>query len=52
MSTEHLLNLLTLLSAIESWSFSTGHRFPDYLLERLLDCAEVLRDEILKGEKK
>lgn len=41
------LDLLMLLSALESWSFSTGKPMPDYLLERLDVALAVLRDEVL-----
>ena len=44
---EDCLNLLILLSAIESWSFSTGETFPDYLLERLVSQIDRLRGEVL-----
>ena len=36
-----------LLSALESWSFSTDKPLPDYLLERLDVALAVLRDEVL-----
>ena len=38
------LEILMLLSAVESWSFSTGKTMPDYLHERLLIAVEVLSD--------
>ena len=41
------LDLLMLLSALESWAFSTGKPLPDYLLERLGVSLAVLRDEVL-----
>ena len=41
------LDLLMLLSALESWAFSTGKPLPDYLLERLDVALAVLRDEVL-----
>ena len=43
-----LLDLLQLLSAIESWSFSTGARLPDFLIEQLNSSVDLIRDEILK----
>lgn len=39
---------MRLLSALESWSFSTGQRLPDYLLEDLSRSVERIEDEILK----
>lgn len=48
MTKPELLDLLQLISAIESWSFSTGKPLPDYLEERLLNAVEVLRKEVMK----
>ena len=48
MNKEQYLDLLKLLSAIESWSFSTNHDLPDYLHERLCDAIESLTKEVLK----
>ena len=42
------LEIIMLLSAVESWSFSVGHKFPDFLYERLANAIEVLRQEVLK----
>lgn len=43
------LDLLMLLSALESWAFSTGKPLPDYLLERLntaiLDLSGVVLED-------
>lgn len=47
MTKPQALDLLMLLSALESWSFSTGNPLPDYLLERLDVALAVLRDEVL-----
>ena len=47
MTKPEALDLLQLLSAIESWSFSNGQRLPDYLHDRLLNSVEILRKEIL-----
>lgn len=47
MTKPQALDLLMLLSALESWSFSTGKPMPDYLLERLDVALAVLRDEVL-----
>ena len=49
MSKEQILEIIKLLSAVESWSFtkeSTG--FPDYLHERLSDVLDALSKEVLK----
>lgn len=48
MTKPQLLELLKLLSALESWSFADKHRLPDYLMERLDKEIEVLTQEILK----
>jgi len=45
---EQMLEILMLLSALESWGFSTKSNFPDYLHERLCESIETLRREILK----
>jgi hypothetical protein len=41
------LQLMMLLSALESWSFLTGKPLPDYLLEQLNELQDELRDEVL-----
>lgn len=43
------LELLELLSAIESWSFSTKIPLPDYLLERLDSNIDKLRVIVLEA---
>jgi hypothetical protein len=49
MTKQQCLEIMMLLSALESWGFSNKqYHFPDYLLERLLDTIEVLRAEVLK----
>lgn len=47
MTREQILDLLMLLSAMESWSFAEKHRMPDFLLERLNESIDVLRGELL-----
>lgn len=47
MTKPQAIDLLMLLSALESWSFSTGRPLPDYLLERLDVALAALRDEVL-----
>jgi len=44
---EFALQVIMLLSAMESWSFSTKERLPDYLHERLAEIVEHLSKEIL-----
>jgi hypothetical protein len=48
MNKEQALELLKLLSALESWSFATKHDLPDYLHERLCNAIETLTAEVLK----
>ena len=47
MTRAQILDLLMLLSAMESWSFAEKHRMPDFLLERLNESIDVLRGELL-----
>lgn len=47
MTKPQALDLLMLLSALESWSFSTGKPLPDYLLDRLDVALVALRNEVL-----
>ena len=47
-SKQNALELLKLLSALESWSFSSKTPMPDYLLERLSESINQLTDEVLK----
>ena len=48
MNKQQMLDLLMLLSAIESWSFADKHNMPDYLYERIAESVELLRKEILR----
>ena len=48
MTKEQCLNLLMLLSAMESWSFSTKERLPDYQNDMLSEAVSVLSAEVLK----
>lgn len=50
MTTQDLLKLLRLLSALESWGFSTSNRFPDYLHDDLCNAVQKLEDAILKAK--
>jgi len=42
------LEIIKLLSALESWSFSLKERLPDYLLEKIAASIEVLEKDVLK----
>ena len=46
---EQTLELLMLLSAMESWSFAAEHRLPEMLATRLDSAVEALRAEVLEG---
>ena len=48
MTKEQMLEIIKLLSALESWSFSAGQRMPDYLFERLDKSINELTEEVLK----
>lgn len=47
MNKELAVEVLEILSALESWSFSTKCRLPDYLYERLDNTIRELRTIIL-----
>lgn len=48
MTKQDYLEIIKLLSALESWSFSSGQRLPDYLGEQIVDSIEKLSKELLK----
>ena len=48
MTKEQILEIIKLLSALESWSFSAGQKLPDYLIERLDLTIAQLGKELLK----
>lgn len=43
------LELIKLLSALESWAFSTQAKFPEYLVERIELALDKLTAEVLSG---
>lgn len=47
MTKPQALDLLMLLSALESWGMSNGQRLPEFLQDRLSDYIEALRSEVL-----
>jgi hypothetical protein len=51
MTKPEILDLLMLLSAMESWSFSVKSPFPDYLLDRISESIVLLTSEVLNNEK-
>ena len=50
MDKSQTLELLMLLSAVESWSFADNHRMPEYLYDRIDSAIDSLKKELL-GEK-
>jgi len=48
MTKEQILQLIKLLSAVESWSYADKHRMPDYLYDRIDEAMKVLEQEVLK----
>ena len=48
MTKQDYLDIIKLLSALESWVHSVGSRFPDYLGEQIIDSMEKLSKEVLK----
>ena len=51
MTKEEALAAIKLLSAMESWAFSTKERLPDYLLDDILKSMGVLERIILEEAK-
>lgn len=50
MTKQEALRLLRLLSGLESAMLCNKQSVPDYLLDELHDCAEILEREILKPQ--
>ena len=50
MTKEEALKLIKLLSAVESWAFSTKTQLPDYLHEDLCLAVEKLEKIVLKDK--
>ena len=48
MTKEQALQIIKLLSAVESLSFADKHQMPDYLYEQIEKAMEVLEQEVLK----
>ena len=48
ISKKQLLEIIKLLSAMESWSFASKDRIPDYLYDKIADCMNVLTEEVLR----
>ena len=50
MTKEEALKIIKLLSALESWAFSTKNLLPDYLTDDLFVAVKVL-DGVVLGKK-
>lgn len=48
MDKHQCLELLTLLSALESWALSQKEMLPDYLHDRICEATGLLSREVLK----
>lgn len=48
MTKEQSLEVIKLLSALESWSFADKHHLPDYLYEKINVLINELTKEVLK----
>ena len=48
MTKEDALKTMMLLSALESWAFSTKNLLPDYLHEEMQEAQQVLSEIILE----
>ena len=48
MTKEQYLQIIKLLSAVESWSFAHSHQMPEYLYEKIEAVMAVLEQEVLK----
>lgn len=48
MTKRDKIELLMLLSALESWAFTGNRRPPDWLIENLSNKVEVLTEEVLE----
>ena len=48
MTKEQALEVIKLLSAVESWSFANKELMPDYLYEKINESLEILEKMVLK----
>jgi len=47
MDKDEAVELIKLLAAVESWSFATNHRMPDYLYEKIDLAMERLEKRLM-----
>ena len=50
MNKKEMLDLLRLLSALESWAMSRSERLPDYLSDQIVSASGTLETYILEGK--
>ena len=50
MTKKQMLDLMRLLSALESWAMSRSERLPSYLHEQIANSTETLEGYILEGK--
>ena len=50
MTKKEMLDLMRLLSALESWAMSRSERLPEYLHEQIANSTETLEGYILEGK--
>lgn len=48
MTKQQALDIIKLLSALESWSFANNQRMPDYLYENICTAIEVLTSQVIE----
>jgi len=51
MTNKEILELIKLLSAVESWSFNNNRGMPDYMYEKIDSSMEILERQILNQEE-
>jgi len=51
MTTPDLLQIMRLLSALESWGFHGDKPIPDHLSDQITSALDLLEREILAGQK-
>ena len=51
MTKPEALDLLMLLSAMESWAMAQGKHMPDYLHEQITTSTDVLRSVVLGAKE-
>ena len=50
MNKEQALEILILLSALESWGFTADKRIPDYMHDNLHEAMDKLRKFVLEND--